>query len=804
MNAKEKKGFISTYLNSSWILFSAIVVLLFLFLLLGELFLGDERDKYPANCHVFESQWYQVLENGETIAVDVPGKLPAKYGEVITLTTTLPTDLSGKEDICFHAIWQDVDIFIDGQLRQSYNTEDSRLFGSNSPFRFIFVELQASDAGKELCYQFSSNSKYAGDMRTSYIGDRTSIWLYLAQESSTRAVVSVFLLFLSLFCIVTCFILKLVYKRDWPLSHLAWTVFFAALWMFSEVSFRQILIKNVSVFTNFTYWSLMMFPFPLIRYVNDAQKGTYEKLYAIPVTYSIILLVGGTVLQFLDIVQFVQQLFYIHIGSALAILSIIVTITIDTFKKRISDYLFVGIGIYGLLLSAVVEIVLYYVSFDISLGTVLAFGLLFLLIMAIFKTGQDLFRTEQKKQKAVAAQEAQAKFLANMSHEIRTPINVVIGMNEMILRESQNETVQEYAHNIQSASNMLLGLVNDVLDFSKIESGQFELVEDTYTLSALIHDELLILNNRIGEKPILSHTDIDPALPSKFRGDELRIRQIVTNLVSNAVKYTKEGSITLKVFSQSLEEDTLMLSFSIIDTGSGIREEDMPKLFNSFKRLELNKNRNIEGTGLGLNIAKQLAELMKGTVSVESKYGSGSTFTLSIPQKIMDEKPIGSLENALRTYRKETEAPSTFFTAPEASVLIVDDNAMNLTLMKGLLKRTKIQVDLAKSGAECLALAKEKTYHLILLDHMMPEMDGVETLQLLRSDKTGPNRNTPVIALTANAIAGCREMYLENGFHDYFSKPIQTDKLDALLMQYLPSELIIPPTIPSTKMDSES
>ncbi len=790
MNTTNKHTLTSKCIYFLKIIFSIIITFLILFFVIGELIFPDERDSVRTDCHIFESDWVQILENGERVSVEIPGKIPAIPGETVTLVTTLPDNLSGGVNICFRTIWQDAHIYVDGVLRQSYSTRGSRPFGTNSAFRYVFVDLNAEDSGKELCYQFTSNSKYAGRMYPSYIGDRVSIWLYLAKAGAVQTTISISLLFLSLLCIIVCAFIRFIYKKQLALRYLAWTVFFAALWMFSEVSFRQLIFKNISVFSSFTYWCLMLISYPLLLYINEIQKSCYEKIYLIPALYSAAIFITGTMLQALDIVQFVEMLPFIHVGNALAIVTIIVTITIDTVKKRISDYLFVGIGIYVLLISAALEIVLYYIGSDIPVSTMMSFGLLFLFIMAIIKTGQDLFYAERKKQRAVAAREAHAKFLANMSHEIRTPINVVVGMNEMILRESHNETVREYANNIQRASNMLLGLVNDVLDFTKIESGQLDLVEDNYSLCSLIQDELLLLTSRIGDKPIATHMDIDSGLPAKLYGDELRIKQVLTNLLSNAVKYTQEGSITLKVFSQPIDKDNLLLSFSVIDTGAGIKEEDLPKLFYSFKRLELAKNRTIEGTGLGLNIAQQLATLMQGTITVESEYGIGSSFTLSIPQKIVDYEPIGSFENAILAYSQENNISAKYFTAPDASVLVVDDNSMNLALMKGLLKRTQMKVDFAASGKECLTLTKKKFYHIILLDHMMPELDGVETLHMLRADKLNPNQNTVVIALTANAVAGCREMYLEYGFHDYFSKPIQANMLDELLIQHLPNALV--------------
>jgi len=770
--------------------FATAMTLCALFLIIGEIFAPDERDPLDKRVQYMNSGWYRVWEDGSKEAIEVPCNLDVPRGELVTIGMIIPDEVRNGDYICFRPVWQDVRVRVDGETRAVHDLSESRPFGTNSAFKYVFTELREEDAGKELTYTFTSDSKYSGKIRSIYYGDRSGIWMEIASGSGLKSATALSMGIMGIFCIITCLVLRIALKKPLELRFLAWSLFLCAWWMLSEIEFRQLMVKNISIWTNTTYWSLMLIVFPLLLYINEIQKGYYKKIYTLPLVYMMCVSVIGTLLQVFDIMQFVTQLPFIHGGLAAAIICIIATLTIDTFNGRLKDYMLVGVGIYGLLLSAIIEILFYYLQIDLSLGTILAVGLMFLLVMAIIKTGKDLLATEKNKQEAIVAREAQAKFLANMSHEIRTPINAVIGMNEMILRENEDETVEGYALNIQRASNMLLELVNEILDFSKIESGQLEIVDGKYCLADIIRDEKLLLDTRIGEKPIDIQIEVDPKIPNILFGDEVRMKQILTNLLSNAAKYTEKGTITLKVFFQWINSEKISLCFQIKDTGRGIKEEDLPTLFDEFRRLDLDKNRNVEGSGLGLNIVKQLVYLMQGNIYVDSEYGKGSTFTVFIPQKVLDNVPIGNYEQSVRKKVAGNKKAKTQFTAPDAKVLVVDDNAMNLTLMKALLKRTCMEVDTATSGKECLNLTRQKKYHIILMDHMMPGMDGVETLHKLRAESDNLNRKTVVIALTANAVAGSREMYLEYGFDNYFAKPIQADKLDEMLVNYLPPEVI--------------
>ena len=396
-----------------------------------------------------------------------------------------------------------------------------------------------------------------------------------------------------------------------------------------------------------------------------------------------------------------------------------------------------------------------------------------------------------ERERADKANQSKSDFLANMSHEIRTPINAVLGMDEMIIRdvtEGKYDGVRLYAENIKSAGNNLLSIVNDILDFSKIESGKMELVETEYQLGNLLNDVCNMAEFRAGAKNLAFEVYVDESLPACLFGDEVRVRQILTNILGNAVKYTKEGSVKLKLRGDIERWDKVNLKFTVTDTGIGIREEDLGKLFKKFERVDLGHNNTIEGTGLGLSITKNLLEMMNGSIHVESVYGKGSTFVVTIPQKITDDKALGNFRDAFAKNVREKKGYHESFTAPGARILVVDDTAMNLTVIKGLLRKTKIMVDTATSGAKALEMTMADAYDLILMDQRMPEMDGTETLHAIRAQQDGRNKEVPVICLTADALQGAREHYLAEGFSDYLSKPVDGVQLERMLQDYLPPE----------------
>ena len=414
-----------------------------------------------------------------------------------------------------------------------------------------------------------------------------------------------------------------------------------------------------------------------------------------------------------------------------------------------------------------------------------------------------------EKEAADNANQAKSDFLAEMSHEIRTPIHAVLGMNEMIMKETGYaadrpysseedkaafDNIGLYAGNIERAGNNLLDIINDILDFSKIEAGKIDIVTKEYRLSSLLSDVSNMMYFKARDKGLDFIVDVDESLPDCLRGDDLRVRQVILNILNNAIKYTKSGSVRMDVRSdwdgEIVVGKKLPLAISVRDTGIGIREEDMKKLFSKFQRVDLDTNSSVEGTGLGLAISQSLLLMMGGGIDVVSEYGKGSTFTIRLPQEVMSKEPIGDFRESFKAEPRERKTYEESFSAPDARMLVADDTPMNLIVVTGLLKNTKIRIDTAGSGEEAVELATQNAYDLIMMDQRMPRMDGTEALRLIRTREDSRNRETPVICLTADALIGAKNRYVEAGFTDYLAKPVDSAVLEKKLLAYLPEEKV--------------
>ena len=450
--------------------------------------------------------------------------------------------------------------------------------------------------------------------------------------------------------------------------------------------------------------------------------------------------------------------------------------------------------------------IVWFISF--GLGFTIEYIFVFITVMIVSKYAKTFFDAlfNQNIENINVKTQVKIKndFFASMSHEIRTPINAIIGMDEMILEESNEEVIREYAQNIKDASESLLSTVNDILDVSKMEAHKLRIINNPYDVYELIKDEVDLVKLKMQKKGLTFNVEISQDMPSVLYGDEMRIKQVMTNILSNAFKYTQKGFINIYVsciytkvedikeydIYQSDIQEYVRLVIAVEDTGVGIKQEALSSIFESFERVDEERNRKIQGTGLGMNITEKLVNLMDGYIDVESIYGEGSTFTVEIPQGIVDKTPI---KNTIETYKEKNIEKKPYqvdFIAPNAKILVVDDNEMNLAVVKALLKKYKVQLQTAGSGRECLELVKHNRYDIKFLDHMMPEMDGIETLNKMKVQKENISRESKVIALTANAIKGAREKYLEAGFEDYVEKPINSKILGSIIQKNLSQDLI--------------
>ncbi len=771
------------------IIFIAMLLFASAWHIYAQMTLQNEQNPRDYEYSSFDTDWYRITKTGERIPFEVPGSCDIAEGEIFTLEKELPNTIKSNSWLCFRTSRQDISIYIDGELRERYSTKDTRPFGVASVSTYLYVELDTSDIGKTITVQMTSDSTYSGVMRTVLFGDKTGILFAIYLDNFSIFILAIVMLILSASCIVLTYIIERYISLPIHLRYLCWSILAVSIWIITQSKMRQFIFENVSATSSFSEFVLLLLPIPLSIYMDSIQRNRYRFYYR---AYETISLIHFTICAGLIATSTVDQsdvnaIIYVILGIFITIA--IITIITDIKNKYVKEYKYVAIGLAGVLLSAILQLLESLNLENLLNGTVLCIGFLFLLVMDAFQTGVDIIHSEKARQEALAASEAKAKFLASMSHEIRTPINAVLGIDELIARESTQDTIKEYAEDIRTAGRSLLAIVNDILDFSKIESGKMSIVPLEYDLASIVNDCCSMVKVKADEKGLRFETICEETIPSRLYGDEIRIRQILINLLSNAIKYTNEGTVTLNLSGQKTESGHFLLKISVHDTGIGIKKESLPVLFDSFSRVDDYETHHIEGTGLGLSIVKNLVELMNGTITVESSYGEGSVFTVHLPQGIISERPIGDLSNAYKNISTGTRANTLL--APDAKILVVDDIPVNLKVFCGLLKDTMMHIDTASSGREGLVKIRSNNYDMIFLDHMMPDLDGIEVLKLIKEMSETRKQLTPVIMLTANAIMGAKEEYIQKGFDDYLSKPIQKEKLFKLIRQYLPEELLI-------------
>lgn len=770
----------------------------------------------------FNENWEIEWEDGTHTVEQLPYLGKSAAGEYVVMENTLPKEYWGKT-LSFLSADKELRVLVDGVCVYEFGMLDKRAFG-NTPGSIVnFVDIPSDLRDGRIRIEMTSPyDDYAARINNIEVGKRDVLILKLLQDNAFEMLCS----FIILICAITfalLFFVRKVSRQDTAgVEYICGYCIVAAIYYLIETKTLSIFYGNQTMYSIMIFLCLMCIPFWLALYYANGTLRAYKKRWNIILGLCCINIVLQLVLQLLRICDFMDMAFVSHTLLAFGLVVVGKSYFDILRQKRIREILVELIAWIAVAIGGLIDIARMYLIGIGDMGkysrignTVFSVILLYLHFKQLMigyahnieenarlmqremeyigKKNEQLEHAyalaEEARQHALTADVAKGKFLAHMSHEIRTPINAVLGMNTMILRETTDMQIKEYALDIQSAGQNLLALINDILDFSKIESGKLEIIHTEYDMSSMIHDISNMITAKAKGKNLKLLIEVDEELPSRLFGDDVRIRQILVNLLNNAVKYTHAGSVTLRI-EGTKSEGRVVLHCSVEDTGIGIKQEDMKKLFMEFERIEEKRNRNIEGTGLGINITMQLLELMGSTLQVESEYGKGSRFYFSLEQQIVDSTPIGNLSERI-TQQTTDYSYMEVFTAPDAHILVVDDNAMNLKVFVNLLKTTKVQVDIAGGGYECLEMVGKKRYDLIFLDHMMPDLDGVETLHQMKKLENSMCQNTPVIALTANAITGAKEMYLEEGFDAFLSKPINPEKLEQMILLLLPRELLI-------------
>ena len=797
----------------AWIKEKWYIVLYFLFLGITICFLvhtgrsGEDYQFARYDGLTFEQPWTYLFSDGTKGETELPAQLTAGRVEELILENTLPRLPEGTEFV-YRSRHTSVKIYVGEELRYDSLVQT----GSNEQVKDTWfplpgniwneVPLKTGDSGKEIkIISTGIVERYLKGPGNVYLGDRGTFFLRLMKERQGTLMGAVLLLLLAVVLFSLWIVLIFTTRRNYR-ECLCLALFTAsvAFWELTETRCMQFVFQNMKLWGLLAYEILALTPVPIALYYSYHRRERTVRLSKIAAVVPLVVWVLNNTLHFLGVVDISQTLLFTQLLNIFEIMFVgyiqISDIISDFREAKLGHEVkywwlpLVGLGIFiPLTLIEVIKYVLNIGAFhDDAILTNL--GMIAYIMSLAFTS---VLRLASENISVKEASEAKTQFLANMSHEIRTPLNAVLGFDELILRDSEEPQILEYAAGIKNAGTSLRDTINSILDLTKIESGRMDIRMEEYSTIQMLDQISSMIHALAEEKKLYFKTRIDENIPETLFGDEMHIRQILTNLLTNAVKYTKTGGVTFSVTlkHRADENGECVLLFSVKDTGIGIKEEDRSRLFEKFERLDQEKNRDVEGTGLGMSIVVKLLELMGSQIELKSTYGEGSEFYFDLRQKVISTQKIGSFENASRK-RADAEREMECYIAPSARILIVDDVGLNLQVACGLLEGLQMQIDTAESGAQALELVKQNHYDVIFMDHMMPGMDGIEATQKIRklTESTGDPyyAKVPVIALTANALSGMREKFLAAGMQDFVAKPVEGKELRRVLREWLPKE----------------
>lgn len=733
-------------------------------------------------CELYKTGWERVYEDGTRKPLDYPVSITEGGNKDIVVENVLPDNLP-YDSVLSLTLGRSTKIYLDDVLVGMYRNDDNPLPGLMEKNRIVYIDLGSQASGKTIRIVRNVPRDNVLVLSKVFLGNAYGIYEEYQKLCGVQMNASIILAIFAFVSIVVNLILHIKGKKDISMLSLSVGVLAVASWLIFDNMLYQYIFKIYYIDGILGYLVIMLAPAFFDHYLNREQEYRYCRLYTVSIVVVILNFIVFTTLHFTGVVDFYSSRLPMNIVLAIQIASVAYTLIMDLIKGYIKEYKAIAQGFLGFAICALVEIIM--INFGNNRNTdgmFMIIGLYLLLIMAVVNFIKNNIRIREKAVYALKANQLKSNFLASMSHEIRTPINAIMGMNDMILMSDPDKAIKEYAGNIRSAGDTLLSIINDILDFSRIESGKIELVENTFSTISMLNDVIMMIKGKAENKGLEFIVKADKEMPSSFKADEVKIRQILTNVLGNAVKYTEKGSIEL-IMKGSYVEDKYVLNVTVTDTGIGIKEEFKDKIFNKFERADTMSS--VEGTGLGLSITKKYLGIMGGTISFDSKYGEGSEFYISIPLNVEDDTPIGDYKEKLNNYYK-CSTLDTGYLAKDVDVLVVDDNEMNLSVTGGLLKKAGMNITTCRSGKEMLEITGNHTFDVILLDHMMPEMDGIEALHRMKNDDRTLCKNVPVIAMTANAIKGAREQYIREGFDDYISKPVSYTELLTIIKKHLP------------------